>query len=1582
MITQWRNMNIFRLSVVLATFGAVMNLTAGTANLFLAPNFPDSAPGGWLGEHWRHYEKPGEGKEFSIVAAGGAVRLSLPEQPEKFECVLYQNAALTPGQDYIVSCRVTAERSGVFGIKFLQDTEPWPLCGLDATFPVPAGEKQLLKASFTAGGKAEASRSIRFIFSGMKGTVTLSEPRLYAVSAGNRPFLERLIAGQADTVGLFSEADNGARIQPGVAPETQPDETLWRESACDYLKSRWSGLAEPFPKKLWIRKDFVLPASWKDAAVELELEVNAKAVVYLNGRQIGEIGWPNDSVFIAPNLLTTGPTPNRLTLFMDASLPPDPILAGYLDSVKKTVEEPCVRDGVLTKRNYPLVVKDIFIQPSVMTKILGVRLNTLGLDGDCNAAAEFTVFDAEDGSTAYTQTFPAQTFTAGWHDFALNWIAPKLWDIGTPNLYYLALVLKTPEGKELAAPPLERFGFREFEIAGKDMLINGHPLRLGMIYYPGDRPTRAVLQNLLPYGYNAMFEQGMHTFYTHQMYRRPGYYEYGYTPFHGLCDEVGVALFSSAPPIYYVFTKPELTTPGSALQTLAQHHFYRFIRKKYNSPSILAWNLEYSLTYWGDPQLSPELLGLAEAPAHLPDWKQVSYWKKATSAYRQLDPTRAYIGHNDDSGDIAAPFIFMNWMPEQEYLEYLTNWAAHPGRPIMGSECGTPLFGGDILRREIIKDPLVTEYAAMRLGDQAYALETDAYTGVIDQYAEAFKAGNYTEGWDQYAKNIGEQRDKKLVPSAPESYYLLFPRETITGSALLPLTAASYRVYRHWRADGFNGGLANWVALNNLFYSATDFTGTMDACKSFIDGRSDFQRLADCHSPIIDGIKASFQPLLAFVAGAPDSHDRAHNVASGSQLEKQLILLCDRVVPAPVDYEWSVTVGTAVSGRGQGSVTMPPGSTRRVPISVRLPEVKQKSAGSVQVSIRSGSEAPQQDSFALTVFPKQPPTAGNSGKLYVFAPGLDLADTLTKQGLTVTAVAAGAVPPTTGTLLIGAQRLEPYGSLVNLKPWIAAGNRLVILEQSRGTLAKFGFRTIDGRSREVFIRDRAHPLLAGLDNADFSLWQGSAILMPATGTELSSYPRSPHWGNRNTVCSVAIETPHHGPFKPLLQCEFDLAYSPLLEMRHGQGEILFCQLDLSQREGTSEPVVAELLTAIAKLPPPAHAERPVFYAGTAEGFERFSRLGIAAIKETSLDAVSADGLLLIGENTSFSEAQKQSLRGKIASGCNAVILAQEASPLPELFAISANREPRYAIARTADVLRSPTLAGLGPAECHWRAKADVRPLSAKSATATVIPGGLLGVGTIGKGTVVQYQLPEAAFAAKGKVAEYSAWRQERLLAQLAENLEGRFDDAFLAWDLNGWFEEDFVPLQTWYAAGPFDCKNAPDGLDRAFITYETHPHCWGKVQTLVPGGDLEWRQFDRTGSQLFFAKTAGFPVDNGRKVAYFESFFESSQPGRGILHLEVDWYAKVWLNEKELLRIDRAAPPAGPPEMLSLGKDHYEIPLAKKNRIVIKVVSGSMGLSLQRVMIKFPQAGESGRLRPMYASPLREGDLPYRHYRW
>ena len=84
--------------------------------------------------------------------------------------------------------------------------------------------------------------------------------------------------------------------------------------------------------------------------------------------------------------------------------------------------------------------------------------------------------------------------------------------------------------------------------------------------------------------------------------------------------------------------------------------------------------------------------------------------------------------------------------------------------------------------------------------------------------------------------------------------------------------------------------------------------------------------------------------------------------------------------------------------------------------------------------------------------------------------------------------------------------------------------------------------------------------LAGLNDDDLANWRSRGTLIGERDAFPSQVadtypPPAPiwHWGNANAVASVALEKPHYGNFTPLLEGEFDLAFSPLLELRYGRG---------------------------------------------------------------------------------------------------------------------------------------------------------------------------------------------------------------------------------------------------------------------------------------------------------------------------------------------------------------------------------------------------------------------------------------------
>ena len=140
-----------------------------------------------------------------------------------------------------------------------------------------------------------------------------------------------------------------------------------------------------------------------------------------------------------------------------------------------------------------------------------------------------------------------------------------------------------------------------------------------------------------------------------------------------------------------------------------------------------------------------------------------------------------------------------------------------------------------------------------------------------------------------------------------------------------------------------------------------------------------------------------------------------------------------------------------------------------------------------------------------------------------------------------------------------------------LEPYVRAGGRALIFAQDPQWMTQaLGWRVCPKVSRYVFPVPHS-PVSRGMDADDLRDWTGSSTLMPAYPEYAGDYLRGNwndepyagwHWGNRGGVASAAIEKPHRSGWTPLLECEFDLAYTPLMELNYGKGRLIVCTLDL------------------------------------------------------------------------------------------------------------------------------------------------------------------------------------------------------------------------------------------------------------------------------------------------------------------------------------------------------------------------------------------------------------------------------------
>lgn len=1403
---------------------------------------------------------------------------------------------------------------------------------------------------------------------------------------------------------LEIEAPLNWQLQPAEDPEHQPEVDRWSEPmTSDPSVNRWQG---PVPegwaypsdwkqrdqwKRLWARKTLDVPMDWAGHALEIDLHLTANAEVFFNGRPVGSVRFPSDQLLVKPADIRFGEA-NELVLFLTSERPIDPLLEAYLEArPNPPVGAPCVRQLRVQRVSWPMYIRDVFVQPSVRRDILTLRLNLHAGEAMQASTGQLAVrIHDETGELAKEAILPVP-LRGGWVEVELPWADAELWSIGEPNLYHLNLELRRQDGSMVDRPTSERFGFREFWIDGRRMMLNGHELRLGTLAFPNLPIDRNLADYLLANGFTGVFEQHLSWKWNHRAYEqpvrtnpRPSYAD--------VCDEVGLFLYATAPTVRYVTKASDQVAGDSELSQAMEHHFYQFARQVWNHPSIMAWVVDRGGMRWSEWPF-PWEVGQAQPDRPVP-WTHKD-WRQVTAPLRRVDPTRAYTTHLGDVADLAGPYIYMNWMPPEELARFFSMWHKSGSRPVVATESATPILK-DFHRREVIHDPLVTEHAAALLGDRAYSLEGDAYTALIERFAQAYAAGDAHGGWEGLYQNLPDWRSGERDPV--RSIYRYGWDVKTQYSAYFDVVTTYLRQLRHWRADGFNGGVVHWYTFLDLFNTPQPHTHwNPDLRLSPLRVVPDWTDPTVEPNPIFETLRSVHAPLLGFIGGYPEHVDQRHHYTAQEQVQKQLILIWDRHEPLTVEVAWSVDMADRTITDHRSVQELAPGEIRSLTVEFTAPDVAKPTPLTMTLHLTEpGTVATlAQDKFAMRVFPRLEQAPQPRGAVFCFDPSDRTQRELRQRGIKPISAAPGSAPKGDGVLLIGRKALVAFGDLSPLRPWLKRGNRVVILEQDRKTLGRLGLRSMDLRSRRTFVRVSEDRLLAGLDDQMLRHWAGEATLLEPFGVPDDPYPRSPHWGNRNSVASVAIETPHHGPFTPLIQCGFDLAYSPLLRMRWGRGEVIFCQLDLTARktaQADGEPVVDLLwrrLVLEADAAPLAPPRRLRWWTTKQAPPEWVRTLGFEASVASEIEDVEANEVLLIDGATAPllpREALKDRLRQGLAvvatAACKAVLPAGQGG-----FDVATTPSPTAAAAREALSKSAEALRGVGPAELHWRAVVPIRPLIApegRGPSDVLFANGSLGVRRIGEGTLAQYQLPRRALLKRGKVSTYTLWRYHRLLSQMLNNLNAQSIADPIAWGLDGWYDESWLRLsEQWQVLGPIAIDNAA-ALDEPLLTDEARPKPFGSAR-LRNGNTVQWQTHHIAGSShsLDLAEALQTEPAFPGKLAYAFAYFHSPASGTATLKFDADWLARVWINHEEAIRLDRESDHDeivfG--ETQSLDKNLYRVRVQRgENRILVKLISGSLGFELSS-SIHFNEPQNDGRT-PLYVAPLQAGDRPYRHVKW
>jgi len=1133
----------------------------------------------------------------------------------------------------------------------------------------------------------------------------------------------------------------------------------------------------------WYQREITVPETWAGREILLNVDrLCTDGIVYVDGKECGRLNWPGGEVTLTPHVV---PGRKAVLTVLVAAVPNagkvDDCLSGAATQStgnNTSFSRGLVGDVFLESRPKGTRVDGVFVQTSVRRHELALDVDVTDVAAPGAVAFTATVRDANGEvarrfeASAHLIEEPQQTLRVTW-----PWESPKLWDFRQPNLYTLHLHAK---GQNWSDDYVQRFGFREFRIDGKDFLLNEKPFRLrpavAKLVCDGVGMWSAIqahMDSMVRAGFNfielwpkAEMSRGLALYWKHWA---------------AIGDEKGV-------PIMYPALNPTGIVPRSGGSPAQWAEWERMMVKEWkkvrNHPSILTFVCTANIYQHNDDQ-NPRRIGNLKALAVDTSGTRLARLfapgLKAMDIIRRYETTRPVTTHHGASvGDFHTCDMYLDMIPLQEREEWLSAWAASDqSGPFMAIEFGTPWMatfhrGRNNGGHARVTEPFLTEWSAVYFGSDAYRQESHAYRRLIE------------------AKFQGDQR-YSMWGKITEPDYKDFPEHCRLQALFIRNT------WRSWRTWGLTGGLIPWASgygwgrktpapqvrvaefrpgqlgphvTPDAFREDSYFRDIAGYYHGF-DGR----QMTEAGEALVE----TNSDTLAWITGPPEAFTaKDHHFVSGEIVRKQVALINDCREEQAYECRVSVEVGgtTVASFDETGQIGV--GQTVFVPVEFEAQKVAQKTGGRIMLKASIG-DVEHADVFDFRIFPRVQAQAAGAGEVLCLDPAGDTSKALRELGWQ-TAPWDGHADPGK-VLVIGRNALSSGAALPgSLHAFVASGGRAIVFGQDPDWLREtVGLRVARHVSRRFYpvpsVTD--HPVLMGLDQEDLRDWRGAGTLVPETAndnldkdfTDWRSLSEGRmygwHWGNRGSVSSAAIEKPHRSGWRPLLEGEFDLAYSPLMELNYGKGLLILCSLDLDGRtEG--DPVAQTLVSRLidyaegAKVTP--RAEQTIYLGGPA-GEETVQLIGLRYQKGDAIPEEPA--LLVIGADYQPDEA---ALRAFLRRGGRAFFLAREAESLPLGF-----RSKRVVgFHGSMNVPDWPECHGLSQSDLRLRA--DITAPLLRAGQGDVGADGLFGRVKDGDGIAMFMQLEPGMLNAEERTyLRYSQWRVTRTMTQILSNLGGVFE---------------------------------------------------------------------------------------------------------------------------------------------------------------------------------------------------------------
>ncbi len=1345
-------------------------------------------------------------------------------------------------------------------------------------------------------------------------------------------------------------------------PHTWRNTTHWNtdppvtdEQVPPYVAQRikWKQL-----EQAWYKRTFAVPAEWSGRWIGIEFTMlQTHALVFVDNCRVGEVWFPGGelelSSVIKPGheqtlaILVTGrPLAKEKKVFMAPG-------RVFKDKVKVNLKG-ITGDLYLCSRPARVHLGDTQIRTS--TRRNEITFST-ALRLDAQQACSLAVVIREEGRTVKTfasPVFGAAQIRNGRYLFTAPWKDARRWDLHTPgNMYQAVISLKDEAGNLLDRSLPINFGFREFWIQGRDFYLNGTPIHLRALNVanPGLREDKACVAGCLA-TCDRLQEQGFNALIWGNYAFTPG--QVGYID--------GLLRASDMKGVLNAFTLPHAKDFQWRLDCREQRARYRaltawLIRRVQNHPSVVLYAMTHNACgYYGDQ--NPLKIDGRYAPTGKS--RNRSQALIAAGIANDLDPTRPVYHHQ--SGNLGAMHTintYLNWAPIQERNDWLEHWAATGAKPVFFVEWGLPHISSwssyrgphFIWRTPAFQSIWDSEFAAALLGQDAYAMTPGKQQALILE--ESLYAKGEPFAWAYLISRWRKTRGTYLgiqARFAAENWRAL---RTWGLSAGLP-----------WDKGGFferRSGLTakpNPDAMKNLQQPGI-VPDRINPGRQYIYHRDpgDFTP-----TPIGRAMLRWNQPVIAYIGGGPRRFtERSHNLFAGEMLTKQLVLVNDSRVRVACRVSWKLE-GTDLAGLLK--VSAAPGMVGFTPLQVKIPKNLRpgKYLLSATFALAGGG---QTDSMAINIIQPLRPMALES-RVGLFDPAGRSGALLRSLGIRFDLLGDGNDGSGCDIIVIGREAITMTGQL----PAILAASgkrRILVLEQKSDVLEKrLGFRVQEHCMRKVFARAPMHPILADLGDDVLHDWRGSGTLLPPYLTGLPhDESDNPKWywcgfentrvwrcGNVGAVASVLIEKPVRGNWTPLLDCGFDLQYSPLLEYGTGAGRIIFCQLDVSGRTAMDPAALKLMRQVFAYLDrPAARSFRPVLALGRVDSL--LKKLGFSFTPFTP-DA-DPGSILVVGPGKATA-TQATAWRNR---GGRVLALGLDAQAAGELAGGRVKVRATRGWARLIRNLRQPLLAGISNAELHWRTRLAFAALRNRGDDCNE------ALQIFDRGELVMCQVAPWMFDAGAR--PYLRTTERRvcaLVAQLLRNL-GAGSTSPLVDRLSRPGKINVIALPTvWRGKVDRDRKGRAAGWFK--------PH-WQ---------DRDWETLTVPGN--FDEQSREINVDYQGYYWYRVRFSMPVAVDRGDLKLylgAIDDESWVWLNGRFLGEVTKKTNP----------KDYYCAPreyaldpgwLNWGGENVLAVLVNDTYLSGGIKGKPCIRAGRGAWLDSYYVQEPRAGDDPYRYYRW